>query len=225
MQKHQAVCHWLMLSDPSKGALSYYQNKFLQHLEFVNYRSSVQLTFSSCQAKKPLFENRIPFIPESQTKTQSTLSVSYSKEAIFTPAIDSRSCMVMRKVVPAVKTTFFCSKTKTQKYACYLFSLLWTNLTLPISFKLPSYLKIFYYKAINKDDRQYSGVGWNTTDIFREKFALKENKFFISSNWKTSTKLKNWTESQTKKGSLNCLSFLVQCWCIQPAHERWSASI
>lgn len=139
----------------------------------MNYRSSVQLTFSSCQAKKPLFENRIPFIPESQTKTQSTLSVSYSKEAIFTPAIDSRSCMVMRKVVPAVKTTFFCSKTKTQKYACYLFSLLWTNLTLPISFKLPSYLKIFYYKAINKDDRQYSGVGWNTTDIFREKFALK----------------------------------------------------
>lgn len=180
-----------MLSDPSKGALSYHQNKFLQHLEFVNYRSSVQLTFSSCQAKKPLFENRIPFIPESQTKTQSTLSVSYSQEAIFTPAIDSRSCMVMRKVVPAVKTTFFCSKTKTQKYACYLFSLLLTNLTLPISFKLPSYLKIFYYKAINKDDRQYSGVGWNTTDIFRENFALKENKFFISSNWKTSTKLKN----------------------------------
>lgn len=52
-------------------------------------------------------------------------------------------------------------------------------------------LKFFYYKAINKDDRQYSGVGWNTTDIFREKLAQKENKFCMSSNWKTSTKLKN----------------------------------
>jgi hypothetical protein len=54
------------------------------------------------QAKEALFEDRICLIPQAEREAQSALFVADAQQALFTPAVGTRTCMVMWERVPGV---------------------------------------------------------------------------------------------------------------------------
>src|SRR5881397_3496381 len=52
------------------------------------------------ETEEPLFENRIPAIPQGQGKTETLMVVTDPGQTVFAPAIGPGAGMVMRKKVP-----------------------------------------------------------------------------------------------------------------------------
>src|SRR5262249_54062081 len=51
-------------------------------------------------SEQPLLENRIAPIPQCQGKTQTLMIVGNAAQAILTPPVDTRPCMIVRKILP-----------------------------------------------------------------------------------------------------------------------------
>src|SRR5262245_15269500 len=54
------------------------------------------------QAKHPLFEERILFIPQCHTQAEILLVITKATQAVFVPAISPAAGMVVRKIVPGI---------------------------------------------------------------------------------------------------------------------------
>ncbi len=58
------------------------------------------ITLRAGQTEETLFEDRVCLIPQVEREAQSALFVADAQQAIFTPAVGTRTCMVMWKRVP-----------------------------------------------------------------------------------------------------------------------------
>src|SRR5262245_54576767 len=58
------------------------------------------ISFTARQSEQSFFENRIPSVPESHCKTDQLMTIRNSCESIFSPAIRSGSCVIVREKIP-----------------------------------------------------------------------------------------------------------------------------
>src|SRR5713101_3931968 len=54
------------------------------------------------QPEQALLEDRVGAIPQRERKAEALLIVGHAGQAVFSPSIGSRACLVMREVVPRV---------------------------------------------------------------------------------------------------------------------------
>ena len=61
------------------------------------------------QAEEPLFENRVPAVPQRDRETQRLLVVADARDPVFAPAVSARTGMIVREELPrrAVGTIVF----------------------------------------------------------------------------------------------------------------------
>src|ERR1043166_8644070 len=59
------------------------------------------IALGSAQAKKALLQNRVTPVPQGERKTEATLAIANSEQAVFAPAISAAAGVVMRKIIPA----------------------------------------------------------------------------------------------------------------------------
>src|SRR5262245_35632797 len=60
------------------------------------------ISFLIGQTKHPLFEDRVPFIPQCHSEAYMLPVIAKAPHAIFVPAIRAAARMVVRKIVPGV---------------------------------------------------------------------------------------------------------------------------
>jgi hypothetical protein len=60
------------------------------------------IAFWARQPEEPLLKNGIVAVPQREREREATLAIADAEEAVFTPAINAASCMVVREEVPAV---------------------------------------------------------------------------------------------------------------------------
>ena len=54
------------------------------------------------QAEEPFLQDRIASIPQRHGKADGLMAIAETGEAVFVPAVDARSCVIVRKVCPGV---------------------------------------------------------------------------------------------------------------------------
>ena len=55
-----------------------------------------------CQSEEPLFQDRVIPIPQRQRETKHLLVIRDAGQAIFSPAVRARTCLVMAEVLPCI---------------------------------------------------------------------------------------------------------------------------
>ena len=60
------------------------------------------IAFEIRQTEKPLLQNRVLLVPQSERKADVLMAVAKSGNAIFAPAVRARTCVIVREIVPRV---------------------------------------------------------------------------------------------------------------------------
>ena len=69
-------------------------------VEVIFFNVLSMIAFIAGEAKEPFFQDRITAIPERQGKTQPLVVIGDASEAVFTPAIGSRTSVIVWKKIP-----------------------------------------------------------------------------------------------------------------------------
>ena len=60
------------------------------------------IPFPVGEAEKPLFEDRIFFVPQRERETDVLMAVAEAADAVFAPAIGARARVIVREIIPGV---------------------------------------------------------------------------------------------------------------------------
>src|SRR5581483_4196195 len=60
------------------------------------------VAFFAAQSKEPFLEDRIAAVPQSRSKAETLMAVADARQAVFIPAVDARTGVIVREIIPGL---------------------------------------------------------------------------------------------------------------------------